>query len=73
MEPFTKLNPPERSRTYVFANNERLTYRFVHAICVRPSGTHRLEIGSPDTGNELKVIVPSGWLAIEIDTDAWTL
>lgn len=42
-----KLSAPERSRTYVYAlkggGEFRTTLENVTAVCVRPSGTHRLE------------------------------
>lgn len=63
----TKLDPPERSRTYHFPGREQVTLTDVVALCVRPSGTHRLE-----TADGRKWIVPSGWLAIELDMEGWT-
>lgn len=63
---FTKLDPPERKRTYHFPGRS-LTVENVSAICVRPSGTHRLE-----TADGKKFIVAPGWLMIELDMDAWT-
>lgn len=62
----TKLIPPEKSRTYHYQGHS-LTILNVSAICVRDSGTHRLE-----TIAGLKWIVVPGWLAIEIDTPEWT-
>lgn len=56
----------EQSRTYHFASRA-ITFQNVTAICVRPSGTHRLE-----TADGKKHIVASGWLAITLDTLAWT-
>jgi hypothetical protein len=68
MESFTELNPVERSRTYHF--DDGITFRVdgVKRLLVRPSGTHRLE-----TTDGRKFVVPVGWLAIELDVDAWTL
>lgn len=66
-----KLSAPERSRTYVFAIKGggfvNVNLMNVVAVCVRPSGTHRLE-----TANGRKHIVPPGWLRIELDVDEWT-
>lgn len=60
------LEMPERSRTYHYADHSR-TIKDVVAVCVRPSGSHRLE-----TKDGHKWIVQPGWEAIEIDVDAWT-
>lgn len=62
------LSPPEKTRTYVYPNGQRLTYQDVVSICVRPSGTHRLELASGK-----KVIVAPGWAAIELDVPNWTV
>ncbi len=64
---FKAINPPERKRTYHFPNNETITFENVSAVCARPSGTHRLE-----TTDGKKYIVRAGWLAVELDMDAWT-
>lgn len=64
----TKLDPAERSRTYRFSGGETLKFENVVALGVSPRGTHRLELASG-----AKVIVPTGWLAIELDVDKWTL
>ncbi len=63
---FVKLNPPERRRTYHFPGG-KISVENVTAICVRPSGTHRLE-----TSDGKKYIIPAGWMAVELDMDAWT-
>jgi hypothetical protein len=63
---FVKLTNRERSRTYHFQGH-KLTVLDVVAVCVRPSGTHRLE-----TADGRKWIVAAGWNAIEIDVDEWT-
>jgi hypothetical protein len=65
---WTVLYRPERSRTYVFPGNEEFRVDGVTRICVRPSGSHRLE-----TKDGLKVIVKAGWLAIKIVADDWSL
>jgi hypothetical protein len=64
----TKISPPEKRRVYHFANGEKVELMNVVGVCVRPSGTHRLE-----TADGRKWIVPAGWLAIELDMEAWTL
>ncbi len=61
-----QFSPPERKRTYHFPNG-KLVIENVVAICVRPSGTHRL-----DSADGRKWIVSSGWIAIELDVDDWT-
>ena len=52
----------EKKRTYIFPNNDRVTFDEIEEICVRPSGTHRLNLK-----DGRKVIVPTGWLAVEIE------
>jgi len=70
---FTELSPPNRSRTYYFPKGEKITFFCVEKICVRPSGVHRLIMNpAANDGNKL-AIVQSGWLAIAIDADKWTL
>jgi len=63
---FKKLSPTENKRTYHYPDG-KFTVENVSAVCVRPSGTHRLE-----TATGQKYIVRAGWLAIELDMDAWT-
>jgi hypothetical protein len=65
---FTPIDPPERRRTYIFPEGERLVYEGVKAICVRQGGGHRLEL---EDGR--KVVIGCGWLAIELDVDGWSL
>jgi len=62
----TKLDPPERKRTYHYKDH-KLVLENVTAICVRPSGSHRLE-----TKDGKKWIVMPGWLYIELEVDNWT-
>lgn len=62
----TRLATPERKRTYHFPNCT-FTAENVVAVCVRPSGTHRLE-----TSDGKKYIVSVGWVAVELDVDDWT-
>ncbi len=64
----TRLNPPERKRTYHFPVGKSFTLTDVTHLLARPSGTHRIQ-----TGDGKKWIVPGGWLAIELDVDEWTL
>ncbi len=54
----------EQKRTYIFPSGE-VSFDDVTSICVRPSGTHRL-----NTADRRKVIVPNGWLAIVIESKA---
>jgi hypothetical protein len=63
---FVELKPPERSRTYIYVDRD-LVITDVTRICIRPSGSHRLE-----TVNGMKYIVAPGWIAIKIDVDSWT-
>jgi len=63
---FKEATTPERSRTYVFPDGE-VTIRNMTKVCVRPSGSHRVE-----TANGEKYIVSPGWLAIKVDADAWS-
>lgn len=63
----TAIYPVETSRTYIFPNNERVTFHDVKALAVSVRGTHRLEC------KEGKVIVAPGWLAIILNVTDWTL
>lgn len=65
---FTKLNPVERARKYIFPGGREIEFYGVHSIAVSASGTHRLE-----TNAGQKIIVPTGWLAIILDVDDWTM
>lgn len=62
------LTNGEKSRTYVWPNGARDTIENVTSICVRPSGSHRLQ-----TADGKKHIVPTGWLRIEIDAAEWSV
>ena len=64
---FTDLNPQERSRTYHFPAGEVICIPNVSRLAVGKSGTHRLE-----TSTGKKYIIPTGWLALEIDVDSWS-
>jgi len=69
---WTKINPTEKSRTYVYPPAHagdpegRFTVTNVTEINVSPSGTHYLEC------DEGKVIMRNGWMAILLDVDEWT-
>lgn len=63
---FVDLIAPERKRTYHFPTGD-VSFCDVVRVCVRPSGTHRLE-----TADGKKHIVNPGWLALTLDMDAWT-
>jgi hypothetical protein len=56
----------ERSRTYLFPSGH-VTINNVKRLCVRHSGTHRLETEAGE-----KFIVQPGWMAIQIDADEWS-
>jgi hypothetical protein len=64
---FKEITNGERSRTYIYSGNHELTIKNVVRVCVRPSGTHRLE-----TKDGEKLIVAGGWMAIKIDADTWS-
>jgi len=63
---WTIIDPPERSRTYVFPHST-LSVEGVCKLEVRSSGKHRLETVSGE-----KFFVNTGWDYIEIDVDNWT-
>lgn len=56
----------ERSRTYTFGDGS-VTIENVVKLCVRPSGTHRLE-----TAEGKKFIVAANWLTIAVDANEWS-
>jgi hypothetical protein len=58
----------ETRRVYTFANGQKVTIEDVIAVCVRPSGNHRLI-----TRGGLKYIIPAGWLALELHASEWSL
>ena len=64
---FTEINPPERERTYIFPDGQKISFSGVTGVCVRPSGNHRLNL---ETGK--KVIIKGNWRAIVLDMDEWT-
>ena len=60
----------EAARIYVFrVGKDTAEFRVegVTRICVRPSGTHRLE-----TASGRKFIIPAGWIALEIVAAEWS-
>lgn len=72
------INPPERSRTYVwlrhgvgghFGAYAEMTRTFVNVtrVKVSESGTHYVE-----TQDGKKAIVAPGWAYIDLDVDEWT-
>lgn len=61
------LNPPERARTYHYANGDSRRFENVTRIKVSESGNHYLE-----TEAGAKSIVALGWREIELDVEAWT-
>ena len=64
---FVPIDPPEKTRRYLYPGGNIIALENVTAVCVRPSGTHRVE-----TADGKKQIIAPGWLAIEIDTPKWT-
>ena len=64
---FTEINPPERERTYIFPDGQKINFKGVKGVCVRPSGNHRLNLVSGK-----KVIVKGDWKYIILDIDEWT-
>jgi hypothetical protein len=64
---FNVISPPEKSRTYIFPAGS-ITVLGVSGVCVRPSGTHRLECS-----DGARWIIPAGWLGIKLDIADWTL
>jgi len=61
------FDKPEVSRIYVFPNDVRYTLKDVIALHVSDSGTHRLLLK-----DNTHVIVPIGWIAIELDICTWS-
>lgn len=55
----------EKSRKYIFPSGE-VEIKDVTGVCVRPSGTHRIN------AKDGKYIVQPGWIAIKLDIDNWT-
>ncbi len=61
------LNPNEKSRLYVFPNNEKVRLENVTEFFAS-STTHRLK-----TADGRLHIIPMGWIHIEIEADSFTL
>jgi hypothetical protein len=57
----------EHKRVYTFPGNESVVVPSVTGLCVRPSGSHRLE-----TAGGCKVCIPAGWLSLEIYASHWS-
>jgi hypothetical protein len=57
----------EAFRRYHFPNGV-FTVENVIGLCIRPSGTHRL-----NTADGRKFVVPTGWLAIEVGAESWSV
>ncbi len=64
----TPLTNGEKSRTYVWPSGSRDKIDNVTHICVRPSGSHRLQ-----TSDGLKHIVPAGWIRVEVEAVEWSV
>jgi translation elongation factor P/translation initiation factor 5A len=62
---FVEVN--ERKRTYLYHDGKELAFTDVKEVCIRLSGSHRLNLANGE-----KVVVNSGWLAIRLDADAWS-
>jgi hypothetical protein len=60
---FREITPPEDRRSYLFPYNQRIIIEGPARIAIADSGNHRIET---TTGE--KFIVPTGWLAIKIET-----
>lgn len=56
----------EHRRTYTFPGGT-VTVENVVKLCVRPSGSHRLQ-----TKYGRKFIIAAGWLAIEVVAERWS-
>lgn len=65
---FAEISEGEKSRTYHYQGGGCFTILKAARICVRPSGTHRIE-----TEDGKKYIVSAGWMAIEIVADNWSI
>jgi hypothetical protein len=60
------LDPPEAKRTYHYADGSKFTVKNVAAICIRPSGSNRLEADGK------KYIILPGFIAVEFESSDWT-
>lgn len=64
---FTKLDPPEEWREYLYPNGQVVRFENVTAICIRPSGSNRLEMA-----DGTKAVILEGFLAVRFKATAWT-
>lgn len=64
---FVDLTPPEKKRTYVYRDGSELTIENVARLCVRPSGSNRIE-----TIDGQKWVILAGFIAVRIEVDSWT-
>jgi hypothetical protein len=70
---FTKLDPPEKVREYLYPNPAdpknpmRIRFENVTAICIRDSGSNRLEMA-----DGTKAVVLPGFVAVLLTVDSWT-
>lgn len=58
---------PERKRKYVYPDGTYYELLEVLALAVSSLGTHRLKLS-----DGTHIIVPTGWIAIELDIDNWS-
>lgn len=63
---FREIDPVENRRVYIFPNNQRIIVENAIKLAITDSGVHRLE-----TANGEKYIIPTGWLGIKINSNAW--
>lgn len=63
-----KLNPIEKTRIYLFPKGEKIELTNVTEFGSRPSGSHRLK-----TADGKLYIIATGWLAIELLCEEFTL
>jgi len=62
-----QLTHKETSRTYVYADGQRIVYTNVVGFGASDSGNHYL-----DTEDGLRHIVAPGWRAVDIETEEWS-
>ena len=75
-----KIDPPERSRTYIFPvfsplgghpTMVEMVIENVTAMYVSSTGHHYIESAHPN-GKTKRAIIKPGWLAVKIDADDWS-
>ena len=64
----TKLEVPERKRTYHFPGGETFTISDVTHFLARPNGNHRLR-----TSDGSLYVVSPGWLYVRVEADGFSL